>query len=63
LRNQVTEYIRYTERRTITQPFRPTDDEHQLYEAVSAFLQRPESYAIPHPQRHLIELILRKLLA
>ena len=63
LRNQVTEYIRYTERRTITQPFRPTDDEHQLYEAVSAFLLRPESYAIPHRQRHLIELILRKLLA
>ncbi|MDP1993365.1 MAG: SNF2-related protein [Syntrophales bacterium] len=63
LRNQVTEYIRYTERRAITRPFRPTDDEHQLYEAVSAFLQRPNSYAIPHRQRHLTELILRKLLA
>lgn len=63
LRNQVTEYIRYTERRAITRPFRPTDDEHQLYEAVSAFLIRPNSYAIPHRQRHLTELILRKLLA
>ena len=63
LRNQVTEYIRYTERRAITQPFCPTDDEHQLYEAVSAFLQRQNSYAIPHRQRHLTELILRKLLA
>ena len=63
LRNQVTEYIRYTERRAITLPFRPTDDEHQLYEAVSAFLVRPNSYAIPHRQRHLTELILRKLLA
>ena len=63
LRNQVTEYIRYTERRAITRPFRPTDDEHQLYEAVSAFLVRPNSYAIPHRQRHLTELILRKLLA
>ncbi|OGR05831.1 MAG: ATP-dependent helicase [Deltaproteobacteria bacterium RIFOXYD12_FULL_50_9] len=63
LRNQVTEYIRYTERRAITQPFNPTDDEHQLYEAVSAFLQRQNSYAIPHSQRHLTELILRKLLA
>jgi superfamily II DNA/RNA helicase len=63
LRNQVTEYIRYTERRAITRPFRPTDDEHQLYEAVSAFLLRPNSYAIPHRQRHLTELILRKLLA
>ena len=63
LRNQVTEYIRYTERRALTRPFRPTDDEHQLYEAVSAFLLRPNSYAIPHRQRHLTELILRKLLA
>ena len=63
LRNQVTEYIRYTERRAITRPFRPTDDEHQLYEAVSAFLLRQNSYAIPHRQRHLTELILRKLLA
>ncbi len=63
LRNQVTEYIRYTERHAITQPFRPTDDEHRLYEAVSAFLLRPNSYAIPHSQRHLTELILRKLLA
>lgn len=63
LRKQVTEYIRYTERHTITQPFRPSDNEHELYEAVGAFLLRPNSYAIPHRQRHLTELILRKLLA
>jgi ERCC4-related helicase len=63
LRNQVTEYIRYTERRATTFPFRPSDDEHKLYEAVSAFLLRETSYAIPKRQRHLTELILRKLLA
>ena len=63
LRNQVTEYIRYTERRPITRPFKPSDDEHALYEAVSAFLQRENSYALPHRQRHLTALILRKLLA
>ncbi len=63
LRNHVTEYIRYTERRALTRPFRPTDNEHALYEAVSAFLQRPDSYALPHRQRHLTALILRKLLA
>src|SRR5688572_5975097 len=45
LRNQITEYIRYTERRPITRPFRPTDNEHTLYEDVSAFLQRQDSYA------------------
>ena len=63
LRNQVTEYIRYTERRTITRPFTPTDEEHALYEEVSAFLQEESSYALPHRQRHLVTLILRKLLA
>ena len=63
LRNQVTEYIRYTERRPITRPFTPSDDEHALYEAVSGFLQREDSYALPKRQRHLIALILRKLLA
>jgi hypothetical protein len=63
LRNQVTEYIRYTDRRSITRPFRPGDDEHALYEAVSEFLQRESSYALPQRQRHLMALILRKLLA
>ncbi len=63
LRNQVTEYIRYTERRAITRPFRPTDEEHRLYENVSKFLQREDSYALPRRQRHLTALVLRKLLA
>lgn len=63
LRNQVTEYVRYTERRAITRPFTPSDAEHSLYEAVSSFLQRPNSYALPQRQRHLTALILRKLLA
>lgn len=63
LRNEVTEYIRYTERRPITRPFKPTDEEHAFYEAVSSFLQREDSYALPQRQRHLTALILRKLLA
>ena len=63
LRKDVVEYIRYTDRIAITRPFSPTDDEHKLYEEVSAFLQNPTSYAIPQRQRHLTELILRKLLA
>ena len=63
LRKEVMEYIRYTERRTITQPFKPTDEEYTLYEAISSFLQREDSYALPRRQRHLTALILRKLLA
>jgi hypothetical protein len=63
LRKDVTEYINYTERKPHTQKFRSTDDEHRLYEAVTAYLLRDDSYAIPRRQRHLTELILRKLLA
>jgi vacuolar-type H+-ATPase subunit I/STV1 len=55
--------IQFTERRPITVRFRPTDDEQRLYVAVSDFLKREDTLCIPHRQRHLIALILRKLLA
>jgi superfamily II DNA or RNA helicase len=63
LRRQVVEYIQYTERRPITVRFRPTDDEQKLYEAVSEYLLREDTFAIPKRKRHLTALILRKLLA
>lgn len=63
LRRDVLEYIKYTERKALTQPFNPTDDEQALYERISAFLQKESSYALPKQQRHLTGLILRKLLA
>ncbi|NLZ12407.1 MAG: DEAD/DEAH box helicase, partial [Alcaligenaceae bacterium] len=63
LRRDVLEYIKYTERKALTQPFNPTDDEQALYERISAFLQKDDSYALPKRQRHLTALILRKLLA
>jgi len=63
LRRQVLEYINYTERRLITRPFEPSDNEQKLYEAVSEFLQREGTYAIPHRQKHLTTLVARKLLA
>ncbi|WP_022851101.1 SNF2-related protein [Limisalsivibrio acetivorans] len=63
LRRQVLEYIKYTERRALTQPFNPTTEEHKLYDAISEFLLREDTYAIPTNQRHLVVLILRKLLA
>lgn len=63
LRRDVLEYIKYTERKALTQPFNPTDDEQALYERISAFLQKQDSYALPKQQRHLTALILRKLLA
>jgi len=63
LRGQVLEYVKYTQRRPITRPFAPADSEQQLYDAISAFLRRDDTYAIPHRQRELTTMILRKLLA
>jgi ERCC4-related helicase len=63
LRRQVLEYINYTERRAFCEEFSPSDEEHQLYEWVSEYLQRPKLYALPNSQRQLMTLILRKLLA
>lgn len=63
LRRDVLEYIQYTERKPITVPFSPGDEEQRLYDLVSAYLIREDSYGLPRRQRHLVGLILRKLLA
>lgn len=63
LRSQVQEYIQYTERKAYTIPFVPTDDEQALYQAISDFMLRNDTYAIPQRQKILTTLILRKLLA
>lgn len=63
LRQDVSEYISYTKRHAITQNFYPTDEEQALYQAVSDFIAQEHSLALPKRQRHLIGLILRKLLA
>ncbi len=63
LRRQVLEYIKYTKRIALTQDYLPTEQEVELYNYVSEYLQRPVLYALPTSQRQLITLILRKLLA
>jgi superfamily II DNA or RNA helicase len=63
LRRQVLEYISYTNRIPIVEEFYPFDDELELYDLVSAYLQKPALYALPSSQRHLMTLILRKLLS
>jgi len=63
LRKQVIEYIQYTERRALTVPFRPGDEEQRLYDVVSRFLLREDTFSIPSRQRVMTTLILRKLLA
>ena len=63
LRRDVLEYVRYTERKALTIPFAPGTGEERLYDLVSAYLQRDESYGVPHRQRHLVSMVIRKLLA
>ncbi len=63
LRRDVLEYVRYTERKAVTIPFSPEPREERLYDLVSAYLQRDASYGVPHRQRHLVSMIIRKLLA
>ena len=63
LRKQVTEYVPYTKRISIVQEYYPSDEEQELYDKVSLYLQRDNLYALPASQRKLMTLILRKLLA
>ena len=63
LRRQVLEYIKYTTRIPITIPFKPNQQEQQLYDAIARFLRRDDTYALPQRQRHLTVLIVWKLLA
>lgn len=63
LRRQVLEYINYRDRKPITQDYVPTEQEIELYDGMSEYLQREKLYALPFSQRQLMTLILRKLLA
>jgi len=63
LRKQVLEYVRYTNRLALVQEFVPFPSEQELYDKVSDYLQSERLYALPASQRHLVTLILRKLLA
>jgi superfamily II DNA or RNA helicase len=63
LRKDVLEYIRYTQRHPITVTFDPDAPENTLYQEVSEFLQRDDTYSLPPRQRHLMVLLLRKILA
>lgn len=62
LRRQVAN-VPFTKRHAILQRFTPEEDEQQLYELVSEYLQRDRLYALPASQRSLMTLIMRKLLA
>jgi hypothetical protein len=63
LRRDVLEYVQYTQRKPLTFPFTPGEDEQRVYDLISGYLLRDDTYGVPRRQRHLVGLILRKLLA
>lgn len=63
LRRDVREYINYTKRLPLTQKFNATDQEQELYQAVSDFLRRDDIYSVPASQKKLTTMIVRKILA
>lgn len=63
LRRDVLEYVRYTKRLPVTTRFESSESEFSLYNDVSAYLQDETAYAFPRGQRHMLTLLVRKLLA
>lgn len=63
LRKDVREYINYTHRLPLTQKFNASDQEQELYLAVSDFLRRDDIYSVPSGQKKLTTMIIRKILA
>jgi ERCC4-related helicase len=63
LRKQVVEYVPYRNRIPHTHKFEPSENEQALYDLVSEYLRRPQLQSLPASQKHLMTLVLRKLLA
>lgn len=63
LRQDVREFVRYTNRIARTFDFEPSESEQRLYELVSEYLKEKDLTALPKGQRQLMVMILRKLLA
>jgi len=65
LRRQVQEEggINFTRRYSMTEPYDPQPDEQDLYEKISSYLQDDNVLAIKPGARHLVTLVIRKILA
>lgn len=63
LRKQVAEYVKYTSRIPMSQEYSPSDKEIELYNRLSVYLMREDTYGLPSSQRTLLLLLIRKLMA
>ncbi|MBU2532505.1 MAG: DEAD/DEAH box helicase [Alphaproteobacteria bacterium] len=64
LRRDVQEagHVSFTKRQAVTFDFEPRDDEAKLYEAVSDYLQRPDTYGFGMNPNQLVIMQARKIL-
>ena len=60
---QKSDGIKFTNRFSMTEDFRPSDDELFLYDQVSAYLRDDDLLSIKPGARHLVTLVIRKILA
>jgi ERCC4-related helicase len=58
-----TGYIKFTKRQVITRTYMPGDDERELYDRVTKYLQQEMAHALPKSGRRLVAIVIRKLLA
>ena len=65
LRRQVQQEgeINFTRRHSMIEDFRPSDEEMALYDQISSYLQREDIASIKPGARHLVTLVIRKILA
>src|SRR5690606_28634977 len=63
LRRQVREYVKYTNRRSIVEDFRPSLEEQELYDRVRELLYRQRVPTIPPARRTLHSLCYQQVLA
>jgi ERCC4-related helicase len=55
--------IKFTQRYSITQDFSLMQEEQQLYDNISDYLSRSDTYGINQQARHLLSFTIRKILA
>ena len=65
LRRQVQQEggINFTRRHSMVEDFRPSTEEMELYNQISSYLQRDDIASIKPGARHLVTLVIRKILA
>lgn len=63
LRNQVEEYVNFTKRTAFVQEYYPSQIETDLYNSVSEYLMRENTFGISERQRPLLSLLVRKIMS